>query len=143
MVCVVFECFWTIWVSNIDGFSYKLWYVGRRHEVLWHIYSVFQISKKFRFCKGFPKNIDFSKFWGLKLKILKFRDSHFVERVILHLYWPFCAVCFKLYFWRILNIEPILVKIGVKWPHEKVNFSKKNSHRFRRNFVIRCQVDVG
>ena len=69
-------------------------------------------TKHFGFYSFFPKILFF--FWSQKLKILKFRDSHFVERVILHLYWSFCAVYFKTIFGEFLNIEPILVKIGVK-----------------------------
>ena len=60
------------------------------------IYAGFlKFLKNFGFDKGFPKNIGFLKFGGQKLKILKFRDSHFVELVILHLYWSFGVVFFK------------------------------------------------
>ena len=48
--------------------------------------------------KVFPKISVFRSFGGQKLKVLKFRDSHFVERVMLHLYCSFCAVCFKTLF---------------------------------------------
>ena len=79
------------------------------------IYSgFFKFLKILDFITVFPKISVFRNFGGQKLKILKFRDSHFVERVILHLYWPFCAVGFKTIFGEFLNIEPILVKIGVK-----------------------------
>ena len=61
-----------------------------------------------------PKYRFFRNFWGRKPKVLTFQDSHFVERVILHLFWSFCSVCFKTIFGELLNIEPILVKIGVK-----------------------------
>ena len=37
------------------------------------------------FIKAFLKISVFRNFGGQKLKVLKFRDSHFVERVILHL----------------------------------------------------------
>ena len=55
----------------------------------------FLISKNFEFYKVFPKISVSRDFGGQKLKILKFRDSHFVERDILHLYWSFGTVCFK------------------------------------------------
>ena len=71
------KCNWKFWfeyfLKFLGRFGYqilmdflKIWYVGSRHEVLWHIFRFFQISKIFGFYKGFPKNIDFSKFWGSK-----------------------------------------------------------------------------
>ena len=72
----------------------------------------FQSSKKFGFMKVPP--IVFKEFGGLKLQIVKFWDSQFVELVILHLYCSFCAVSFKSDFGEFLNIEPILDKIGMK-----------------------------
>ena len=76
---------------------------------------VFQISKKLDFIKVFLKVLVFKNFGGQKLKILTFRVSHFVERVILHLERSFCVVTFKtLFLTNFFNIEPILVKIFVK-----------------------------
>ena len=43
----------------------------------------FLFKKQNEFYKGFPKNIGFLTFGGQKIKIWKFRDNHFVERVIL------------------------------------------------------------
>ena len=76
----------------------------------------FLISKNLDFIKVFPKILFFGNFGGQKPNILKFQDfsRHFVERVILHLYWPFCVVSFKSTFGKFFNIEPILVNIGVK-----------------------------
>ena len=63
------------------------------------IYSgSFEISKNMDFIKVFPKKLVFRNFGGQKLKILKVRDSHFVELVILHLHWSFCVVSFKTLF---------------------------------------------
>ena len=59
---------------------------------------VFQIFKILDFLKVFQNMSVFRNFAGQKLKIVKFQDSHFVERVILYLYWSFCAVCFKIRF---------------------------------------------
>ena len=79
---------------------------------VYDIYPVFFfISKKMEFIKVFPTISFFRDFGGKIINVLKFRDSHFVERVILHLNWYFCVVCFKiLFFCKFLNIEPILVR---------------------------------
>ena len=46
------------------------------------IYSGFlKFLKSLDFIKDFPKILVFRNFVGQKLKILKFRDSHFVELV--------------------------------------------------------------
>ena len=51
------------------------------------IYSGFlKFLKILDFIKVFPKISAFRNFGDQKLKILKFRDSHFVERVILLIY---------------------------------------------------------
>ena len=64
-----------------------------------YIYSGFlKFLKILDFIKVFPKILVFRNFGGQKLKILKFRDNLFVERVILHLYWSLRAVCFKTLF---------------------------------------------
>ena len=56
-------------------------------------YSVFfLISKILDVIKVFPKILVFRDFAGKKLKILKFPNRHFVEHVILHLYWSFLRV---------------------------------------------------
>ena len=48
------------------------------------IYSgFFKFLKILDFIKVFPKISVFEIYGGQKLKILKFRDSHFVERIIL------------------------------------------------------------
>ena len=61
-------------------------------------YSVFfKFLKILDFIKD--KKNRFVEILGVKkLKILKFRDIHFVARVILHLSWSFCALCFKTLF---------------------------------------------
>ena len=65
----------------------------------YYIYSVFlKFLKILDFIKVFPKILVFRNFGGQKLKILKFRDSHFVERVILHLSCSFRLLCFKTLF---------------------------------------------
>ena len=65
------------------------------------IYSGFlKFLKILDFIKVFPKIFVFRNFGGQKLKILKFRDSHFVEIVILHLYWSFVRFAFKTLFLR-------------------------------------------
>ena len=61
-------------------------------------FQFFQISKNFGLYNFFFLKIYFFLFWGENLKILKFRDSRFVEPVILHLYWSVYAVCFKIIF---------------------------------------------
>ena len=69
---------------------------------------VFQISKNLGFYQGFPKISVIRNFKDQKLKILKFRDKHFVERVILHLYLSFCVVCFKtLFFANFLTLRQL------------------------------------
>ena len=83
-----------------------------------YVLFFFQISKKFEFYEGFPKISVFRDFGRLKLKILKFRDCHFVECVMLHLYCSFCAVYYKTLFLVLANFLTlslcILVKNGVK-----------------------------
>ena len=55
----------------------------------------------------------FSKFWGEKLKILKFGDSHFVELVTLHLYWSFSVVFLKpLFLTNFLTFSPFWSKLA-------------------------------
>ena len=62
----------------------------------YYIYSGFlKFLKILDFIKVFPKILVFRNFGVQKLKILNFRDSHFVERVILHQYLSSCAVFFK------------------------------------------------
>ena len=79
---------------------------------------VFQISKKMDFIKVFQKILVFQNFGDPNPKVLKCRYSHFLERVILHLYWLFVWFALNSIFGEFLNIEPILVKVGVKWPHK-------------------------
>ena len=71
----------------------------------------------FIFTKGFYKSFQKYRFFeigGFNLKIGKFGDSHFVERVILHVYWSFLCGLLSPIFGEFPNIEPILVKLGVK-----------------------------
>ena len=71
------------------------------------IYSgFFKFLKTLDFIKVFPEILGFRNFGGQNLKILKFRDTHFVERVILHLNRSLCVVSFKTLFltnFRILS----------------------------------------
>ena len=120
----------SFWVFGRFGYQIlmdflKIWYVGSRHGGSMTYIPVFQISKNFRFYKGFPKNIGFSKFWGSK--ILKFRDSHFVEHVILHLYRSFLRLALKFYFWR----------ISKHWAYFGQNWREVTSQKrqFLKNFL--------
>ena len=138
MVCVVFESFWRFGYQILMDFL-KIWYVGSRHEVLWHIFRFFKVLKILDFIKVFSKISIFRNFGGQKLKILKFWDRHFVERLILHSYASFCAVCLKTLFYRTLS--RFWSKLA--WSDlTKTSISKKISDRFRQNLVIRCQIDV-
>ena len=68
----------------------------------YHTYSAFfKFLKILDFIKGFLKILVFSQFWGQKLNILKFRDSHVVKRVILICPSLFVRFALKLYFWKI------------------------------------------
>ena len=64
------------------------------------IYSgFFKFMNIFDFIKFFFLKISvFRNFGSQKLKISKFLDSEFVEHVILHLSWSFCALCLKTLF---------------------------------------------
>ena len=146
------KCNWKFWYAVfdfLDDFGAKYWWISLKFGMavvdmrFYDIYSVFQISKNFGFCiKGFLKNIGFSKFWGKKIKILKFRDSHFVERVILHLPWSFCAVCLKYLFLAIfLTLSRFWSKLAWSDP-TKTSISQNISDRFRPNLVIRCHPDT-
>ena len=91
----------------------------------------------------FPKILVFRNFWAQKLKILKFRDSHLKERVILHLHWSSCVVCFKMLFLaNFLTLSRFWSKLALSDP-TKTSISQKVIDRFRPNLVIRCQIDVG
>ena len=109
------------------------------------IYSdFFKFLKILDFLKVFPKISIFRNFGGQKLKIVKFRDSYFVERVILHLYWSFCAVCFKILFLaNFLTLSRLWSKSALKRPHKKVNFSKGVQPiltKFGHSMSTRCRI---
>ena len=57
-----------------------------------YIPFLFQISKILDFIHVFPKKLVFRNFGSQKLKTLEFRNSHFVERVILHLFTNFVSI---------------------------------------------------
>ena len=121
---------------------YKIWHYGRMHQFLWHTFR-FSIYLILDFIKVFAKISVFRNFGGQKLKISTIRETHFVERVILHLYWSFCAVCFKtLFFTNFLTLSRFWSKLAWSDP-TKTSIYQKFSDRFRPNFVIRCQIDVG
>ena len=141
MVCVVLF---------LDDFGIKYWRISLKFGTkvvgmrFYDVYSVFSnFQKQLNFIKVFPKISVFRNFGGQKLKILTFLDSHFAECVIFYLYCSFCAVCFKTFFGEFLNIEPNLVKIGVKWPHKNVNYSKifrPNSTKFGNSMSNLCRI---
>ena len=76
----------------------------------------FRITKIFGFYKGFPNNICFSLILGSKTE----NFVNFEEAIL----YSVSFYILTLFFDEFLNIEPILVKIDVKWPHKNVDFSK-------------------
>ena len=117
----------------LDDWGTKYWWIFLKFgmEVVYmrfyYIYSGFlKFLKILDFIKVFPKISVFRNFGGQKLKILKFRDSHFVERVILHLYLSFCAVCFKtLFLANFLTLNRFWPKLAWSDPTKASIFQKK------------------
>ena len=89
----------------LDDWGTKYWWISLKFGIMvidmkfYDIYSgFFKLLKVLDYIKFFLKNSIFRGFGDQKLKILKFRDKHFVELVILHLYWSFGVVSFKILF---------------------------------------------
>ena len=142
LVCVILKVFGRLGYQILMDFL-KIWHDGRRHKVLWYIFRFFKFLKILDFINVFLKISVFRNFGGQNLQILKFRDSHFVECVILHLCCFLCGLLPNSIFDEFRNIEPTLVKIGVKWPHKNVNFSKifpPISTKFGHSMSNQCKV---
>ena len=104
----------------------KIWHGNSRTEGLWHLLRFLNFI--FLFYKDFPQNIGFLQFGGQKLKILKFWDNCFVERVILHLHWSFCAVCFKnLFLANFLTLSRFWSKLAWSDPTKTSIFQQKKN----------------
>ena len=108
---------------------------------VYDIYSVFYFLK-ILILLMFSQKFRFSRCWGQHLKMLKFRDSHFIERDILHLYCSVCVVCFKpLILANFLTLSRFWSKLVWSDPKKNVNFSKF-AGRFLQRLFIWCQIDV-
>ena len=95
-------------------------HTGWRPLALQHIFRFFENLETLDFVIIFLKKSYFWKFWGQKSKILKIRDSHFVD-LAFYVSSIFCLhLTQKLYFWWILKHLPF---IGPKsWEVTSQNF---------------------
>ena len=111
-------------VKNIPFGGQKLSYrvetlhTGWRPLALQHISRFFENFKKIVFCDHFSKKVFFWNFWGQKSKILKIRDSHFVDLAFLCIIPSCLHLTQKLYFWWILKHLPFSAPNRVKWRHK-------------------------
>ena len=106
-------------------------------------YVFFKFLKILDFIKVFQKISIFQNFEGQnsKLEISRYpfcRVCHFTSKLVF-----LCGLLLNSIFGEFLNIEPILVKIGVKSPHKNANFSKifrLISNKFGYSMSNRCRI---
>ena len=110
---------------------------------LYNIYSGFlKILKILDFVIIFLKKVIFWNFWGQKTKILKIRDSHFVDLAFLCIIYFCLHLTQKLYFWWIFKHLPFIGPKSREVTSQNSTYSKKFLADFDFLCTRRRQIDA-
>ena len=117
-------------------------HTGWRPLALQHILRFLKILKILNFVIIFLKKVIFWKFWGQKSKILKIRDSHFVDLAFLCIIHFCLHLTQKLYFWWILKHLPFIGPKSREVTSQNSTYSKKCPIDFDLLCTRRRQIDA-